>query len=333
MGDDDEPTEEWIEDDGATIKPEHSDDEEYKDPSPEEQLARELAKQALENYLRAETKAEERDRRWNEAPEDIHELPDNQACMLIFNCLRGLRPPGVSWSMPPGSFCVVVISSLAAMVVTVGAFDADDKKVLANLRNRVEAGLLYFPHTKGVDFFPPDLHLTAVLVSRYVVYDMADYLGELRKLLAKYGYTGCHMEWLEVPDVADKEVEVTAMTNEFDQAMVSVQGGKFLMNMICHDRIPEVPAADGDVYPSLITIPVTAIKDDDPTIRPSHATALSQEEREQKQDEAAWKASGQQGPPPDVPDLPRLSTPPPYEEAIRQPKAIAWPFIGSLDRY
>ncbi|KAL4792680.1 hypothetical protein BDV19DRAFT_391986 [Aspergillus venezuelensis] len=331
MDDDDEPTEEWIEDDGATIKPQDSDDEDDKDVSPEKQLAGELAKEALGNYLRAEAKAKERDRRWNEAPEDIHELPDNKACMLIFNCLRGMRPPGVSWYMPPGSFCVVVVSSLAAIIVTVGPIDADDKKVLVNLRNRVEAGLLYLPQSKGVDFFPPDLPLTAVLVSRYVVYDMGDYLGELRNLLAKYGYTGCHTEWLEVPDVADKEVEVIAMTNEFDQAMVSVQGGKFLMNMICHDRIPEVPAADGDLYPSLITIPTTAIKDDDPTIRPSHASALSQEERERKQDEAAWRASGQDGPPPDVPDLPRLSTPPPFEDAIRQPKPIAWPFTGIID--
>ncbi|KAL4947302.1 hypothetical protein BDW69DRAFT_190312 [Aspergillus filifer] len=331
MADDDEPTEEWVEDDAASIKPQDSDDEDNeKDTERKDQLAREPEeKEAREIYLLAEAKAEAKRRRWIEAPEDIFELPDNKACMLIFNSLRGMRPAGVSWYIPPRSFCVVVISPLAAMVVTVRPINADDK-VLANLRNRVEAGLLYLPRTRGVDFFPPDLPLTTVLVSRYVVYDMVDYLGELRNLLAKYGYTGCHMKWLEVPDVADKEVEVTAMINEFDQAMVSVQGENFLMNMIRHDRIPEIPAADGDVYPSLISIPTTAIKDDDFTIRPFYASALTREERERRQDEAAWRASGQQGPPPEVPDLlARLSTPPPYEEAIRQPKPVAWPFAGS----
>ncbi|KAL4926680.1 uncharacterized protein BDV17DRAFT_293259 [Aspergillus undulatus] len=300
-GGEDEPTEQWVEDHESAADEGNGDD-------PDDPWLQWEAKRS-EIYMRAqEAGMHERERLNNEYPTGIYDLPDDQARMLIFS--GDMRPLGVSWVLRAQSFAAIIMSPLAAICVQIPAMPwKDNQAVRSNFFHRVEAALLDFPNHAGGDYFPPTVPLTAVVVSRYDVEDAGDYVGEIRKLFRQYGYSGL-LDWFEIPETVvavHDSVNVTVLDNN-GKGTAMVEGHNFMKDIECLDIDDVRPAANGNAMPSLVMIPKTIVSAEDRTVRPSYTQHAIREKRQQKQNEAAWAASGQDGPPPDVSDLVSLSS-------------------------
>ncbi|KAL4783759.1 hypothetical protein BJX76DRAFT_357663 [Aspergillus varians] len=189
----------------------------------------------------------------------IYRLPDDEARMLIFQRMRTIH--GMSWEVRLRSFAVVIFAARAAILVPIPPIspDVDDSAVLKNFVKQLDAILVYFPVQLGTDYFPPSQPLATVVVSRYVVGTMGDYIGEIRKLLTQYGYSS-PIHWLEVPTSA-MGIEETAgvvLSPTSGMPLLHVQGLTFPVTVNVRGRDHSC-AKNPDDGPSLLTIPTMAI--------------------------------------------------------------------------
>ncbi|KAL4915409.1 hypothetical protein BDW62DRAFT_203718 [Aspergillus aurantiobrunneus] len=91
------------------------------------------------------------------------------------------------------TLAVVILSPFAALVVPIRAIaiQADDRAL--------------------GPFFPTSEPLSTVVVSRYVVGGMADYVGDIRDLLANYNHA-TEMHWVEIPFTMNGSNDAASVT-------------------------------------------------------------------------------------------------------------------------